>query len=100
MTTPDDTPTPVDGERDASTWDAILPKGLTWFGRVRRSDQRREDLADDRVAAVHEREVAGLHRTMWAQWAVIALLLAVVVVLAGGEVGLEILGLGTFTGGE
>lgn len=100
MTTPDDTPTPVDGERDASTWDAVLPKGLTWFGRVRRSQERRDDRADDRVAAANEREVAGLHRMIWAQWAAIALLLAVVVVLAGHAVGLEIPGVGTFTGGE
>ena len=86
---------------DMRTYDAVLPKGMgTFFGRIRASDLRANEKADSRVDAVQEREVKGLHRTIRFQWLLIALLVAAVLVLAGHAVGIEIPGVGSFSGGQ
>lgn len=85
-------PEPRDGHEDMGTWDGLMPKGGTWVGRVMRSQRRRDDKADERVERAYHMQIRFMG-------VLIVLLVVAVLVLAGHAVGLDIPGVGSFTGG-
>ena len=96
----DEDDAPTDGDEDGNTWDGVLPRGLkTFFGKVQRKQERREDRADDRVDKAYGEALRGRDRTIRMLALLIVLLILAVLVLAGHAVGLDITGLGSFTGG-
>jgi hypothetical protein len=93
---------------ESGSWMSKVP---TWFGQVRAEEikerKEREDRADDRVDGWAQRsleqaekraEAAEKSSSRWMYFS--GFLILVVCVLAGKVIGLEIPGLGKFTGGE
>ncbi len=96
----DEDDAPTDGEDDGGTWEGMLPRGLkTFWGRVQSKQERREDRADDRVDKAYAAALRGRDRTIVILGLLGLMLLMAVLVLAGNPVGLDIPGVGSFTGG-